>query len=367
MADYPGMLPPPPGVTPNMIDPESIGWKLLVAGVVCPVGALLFWLLRVYTARCILRKWHTDDWLITASLVLAIGLSAVDMSQTEYGMGIHMWDVTPPDFQHAIIVGIPASIFYNLSTLCVKASILFFYLRFAAANPPFRIAVYTVLFVVIVYSLNAGFSFLYLCNPIRRLWDGSDGTCVDLYTAFLVSSAINSATDVVILLLPMWLLWPLTMELRQKIAVGLVLMTGGFVCGVSFFRLATIPAGKDDPDVTWNYCINNIWCLVELYVGIVCACLPCLKPFVRKRLPSIFGISPAASSDDLSSPGPSVMRGQMRHMPVSDISLHDKSIYDHSSSGWSSSGGNTDMARTESVTSATTDEKKLPRDQISTV
>ncbi len=125
-------------------------------------------------------------------------------------------------------VGIPASVFYNLSTLFIKASILSFYLRFAAANRPFQITVYVVLFVIVGYSLNAGFSFLYLCTPIRRLWDASvDGTCVDLYSAYLVSSVLNAVTDVVILLLPIWLLWPLRVRLKQKILVGLALMPGG--------------------------------------------------------------------------------------------------------------------------------------------
>ncbi|KAK3358448.1 hypothetical protein B0T24DRAFT_130275 [Lasiosphaeria ovina] len=299
--DYPGMLPPPPGVTPNITDPESIGWKLVVAGVVCPVIALVFWTLRVYTARRILRKFHLDDWLITASLILAIGLSIVDISQTKYGMGVHMWEVTPSDFQHSIIVGLPASIFYNLSTLCVKASILFFYLRFAAANQAFRVTVYALLFVVAGYSLNAAFSFLYLCTPIHKLWDlATPGSCVDLYSAFLASAAINAATDVAILLLPSWLLWPLRLHWRHKVAVSLVMMTGGFVCAVSFFRLASIPLGKDNMDTTWQYCINNIWCLVELYVGIVCACLPCLKPFVKEHFPSIFSASP--DSDGNNSP-----------------------------------------------------------------
>ena len=122
----------------------------------------------------------------------------------------------------------PASIFYNLSTLFAKASILLFYLRFASANRPFRIAVYVLLFIITGYSLNAGFNFLYLCQPIRRLWDmTAQGSCVDIYMTYLVSSILNAATDVVILLLPVWLLYPLRVKLPQKILVGLALMPGG--------------------------------------------------------------------------------------------------------------------------------------------
>jgi hypothetical protein len=115
-----------------------------------------------------------------------------------------------------------------MSTLLTKSSVLFFYLRFAAANFRFRIATYFVLSVVVGYTLATGFSFLYLCSPIEKLWNISiPGRCVDIYTAYFVSAIFNSATDVVILLLPIWLLWPLRVKLSQKIAVGLVLMPGG--------------------------------------------------------------------------------------------------------------------------------------------
>jgi hypothetical protein len=125
-------------------------------------------------------------------------------------------------------LGMPGSIAYNLSTLFAKASILFFYLRFAAANLPFRITVYVVLFVVVGYSLAAGFSFLYLCAPVRKMWEPTvPGQCIDFYPPYLAAAILNSITDVILLLLPIWLLWPLRVGIKQKIAVGLVLMPGG--------------------------------------------------------------------------------------------------------------------------------------------
>ncbi len=78
------------------------------------------------------------------------------------------------------------------------------------------------------YSLNAGFSFLYLCTPIAKLWDlGVEGTCVDLYSAYLVSSVLNAVTDVVLLALPVWLLVPLRVKFKHKMLVALALMPGG--------------------------------------------------------------------------------------------------------------------------------------------
>jgi len=177
--------------------------------------------------------------------------------------------------------------------------VLFFYLRFAAANLPFRIAVYVVLFFVFGSTLSSALSFLYYCQPVEKLWDMRvQGSCVDIYAAFFAGAVFNSAADVVILLLPIWLLWPLRMRMSQKIGVVLALMAGGFVCCVSFIRLVAIPAGRLDPDMTWRICINLIWCVIEMYMGIICACLPCLKPLANHHFPAVFGTEPVPLSHE---------------------------------------------------------------------
>lgn len=46
----------------------------------------------------------------------------------------------------------------------------------------------------------------------------------------------------------------------------------------------------NETDFTWACVPSLVWVLVELYVGILCACLPCLKPFTKRYFPgfSIF-------------------------------------------------------------------------------
>lgn len=65
-------------------------------------------------------------------------------------------------------------------------------------------------------------------------------------------------------------------------------LTCGSVCAVSLIRLASIPSGLNDPDITWRYVINLIWCIVEMYFGIICACLPCLRAYFKHHFPNLF-------------------------------------------------------------------------------
>lgn len=85
------------------------------------------------------------------------------------------------------------------------------------------------MFVTVGYSLAQGFSFVYMCNPVERYWDSRvAGTCVNANLSFIVTAGLNVGADVVILVLPTWLLRPLkNVGTRQKIAVTLVFMAGG--------------------------------------------------------------------------------------------------------------------------------------------
>lgn len=57
------------------------------------------------------------------------------------------------------------------------------------------------------------------------------------------------------------------------------------VCGISAMRTATVGNNTNDKDYTYVFVPNLVWFLVELYFGIICACLPCLKPFTKRYFP----------------------------------------------------------------------------------
>ncbi|SPO01923.1 uncharacterized protein DNG_04596 [Cephalotrichum gorgonifer] len=254
---------PPPGVEPNFIDPDNIAWQLYATiGAALPV-ALLVCGLRLYTSRWIIGRWHVDD-------------------EAKYALGRHIWDLRAEDGKMgALIEIIPQAITYNMSLATTKASILFFYLRFPSSRV-FKAACYAVLALAVGNGLTAGFSFLYLCQPIRKHWDFAvPGHCVGSAVLFWVAAIVNMATDVFILLLPIWLIRPLKLAPVKMLSVLMVIMAGGFICGITIYRVVNIPKSMLNWDVTWAYVNNYMWCLIEVYVAIICACLPCLKAFAK--------------------------------------------------------------------------------------
>ncbi|KAK0729516.1 hypothetical protein B0H67DRAFT_638122 [Lasiosphaeris hirsuta] len=278
---------------PSPTTDETIAYRLIIVAVLFPVLAFIFLALRLFSATFIIRKWHLDDYFILVAFFVALANSLVCIVQTKYGLGRHIWDVAPGDLEFFLKLGmIGGALTYNLATFFIKLSILSFYLRFSV-DRAFRYTVYFVMLVTVGYTFPNAILFLYACTPMQTYWDLSIvGTCINLNATFHTANTLNMVTDFTILLLPIWMLRRLRAPLMKKIGVTLILMTGGFVCAVSLVRMITALVGIADPDISWHYVSNLVWCLVELYVGIICACLPCLKAFAKRYFPNLFLFDP---------------------------------------------------------------------------
>ena len=56
-----GAIPPPPGITPNFINPPSLQHVVLIANIILSVVSALFVALRLYTTGFIIRTVGVDD------------------------------------------------------------------------------------------------------------------------------------------------------------------------------------------------------------------------------------------------------------------------------------------------------------------
>lgn len=179
------------------------------------------------------------------------------------------------------------SITYSMANLFTKLSILSFYLRFTT-DRCFTYAVYLTIALVSAFNFIGATGVLYCCKPIEKFWAKWDKTkCMDNNDWYISKLAVNIVADVIILLMSICILRPLGVKFAQKIAIGAILGTGGFVLGVSLFRFACAILGWTDQDFTWRLAINYVWSILELNVAIICACLPCLKPLLVRLFPRV--------------------------------------------------------------------------------
>ncbi|PVH68619.1 hypothetical protein DL98DRAFT_375249, partial [Cadophora sp. DSE1049] len=275
-----GTLPPPPGVTPNFVNPEYIGHQVVVVNGIFLFLSTVVVVLRMYSRLYITSSAGIED-LINYVIVC------------KYGLGVHLWNLPLTTFSpYYLRINLASTIIYCLSILFIKLSILLLYLRISP-DRKFRTAVYSVIVVVVGYNLGSAFTNVFSCTPIARSWDLSitSGSCINRPIFYFANAGLNIGTDCVMLILPIPMLWNLQMPRRQKAGLIGVFMAGSFVCIVSIIRLKYLFPLLKNPDITWAVVPALVWCTIEIDVGIICACLPTLKPVLRRHFPILLGSS----------------------------------------------------------------------------
>jgi hypothetical protein len=138
-------------------------------------------------------------------------------------------------------------------------------------------------------SIATLFGTLFQCRPIAAAWDFAiqDAQCMEIRTLYYFSTSFSIATDVVLCLLPLPFFWRLKVSRHEKIIVSCLFGVGLFAAAASVMRLTRL-AALQNINVTMQAMPALGWSVAEVITGIVCACLPCLKPLLNKLFPKQF-------------------------------------------------------------------------------
>ena len=127
-----------------------------------------------------------------------------------------------------------ADMIYLISVLGYKMSILILYLRLFAVNRIFRYLTWsTMLFVVGYLSANL-FTQIFGCSPRSKYWNPDiPGHCINYTKAGLAYGSMNIASDLLIFVLPLPIVWRLKLSRREKAGVSIIFMSGAMYAGPS--------------------------------------------------------------------------------------------------------------------------------------
>lgn len=190
--------------------------------------------------------------------------------------------------------------------MALKTSILIFYLRLSKNTQQIlRIASWVVLGIVNIAGVVLTFLNIFQCNPVIAAFSlyRYQAQCIPLLTEFICSAPVNIVTDLAILALPIPVLTGMRLPKRQKYILVFTFSLGIFVTIVDVVRIyylqqaisfvPTAPSNDpdalfgDSPEFAWNASLSLMWSAVEVNVGMICACIPTLKPLILKILPSV--------------------------------------------------------------------------------
>ncbi|KAF4458000.1 hypothetical protein F53441_154 [Fusarium austroafricanum] len=270
------------------------------------VLATVFVAARMVSRAFIVRNVTWDDRVMILAWLFAFFLSFTICFGVHNGLGRHDENIDPHRLPALRRCEYVFSILYNLALMATKTSILIFYLRLAKhTQRVLRFASWLTLAIVNIAGVILTFLNVFQCRPTQAAWNvdyDEHAKCIPLLTEFICSSPVNIVTDLAILALPIPVLTGMRLPSRQKTILVLTFTVGIFVTVVDVVRIyylqqaITAPTSTTaDPqsrfggqtDFAWNASRSLMWSAVEVNVGMMCACVPTLKPLVLKLLPSM--------------------------------------------------------------------------------
>ena len=190
--------------------------------------------------------------------------------------------------------------------MATKTSICLFYLTLAKNQQLFKWATIATLAVVNIAGIALTLLNIFQCHPVGAAFEDpipQGDHCTDIVTIYLSSAPVNIITDLALLFLPMPILTAMRLPRNEKLILIVTFSFGAFVAIVDVVRIAYLESaaltrlqdttnsahGSDQGDFSWIASLSFMWSAVEVHVGIICACVPGVKPLAAKVFPNFIG------------------------------------------------------------------------------
>ncbi|KAI1840680.1 hypothetical protein JX266_013142 [Neoarthrinium moseri] len=248
------------------------------------------------------RRWEADDYLMivamgvyTAESVLASHVVTQYDGLANNGMTDDERATLDPDSdEYRKRVGgsktqVPGWVMYVLLLWIIKAALCTMFLRLTERLGTYRRRIFIGFGLISVTWLVVTLCILFGCTPMEKNWQINPNPGLNCQPAssrinVFVTLALNVATDIYLLTIPVPMLWSANIKLWKKLGL-IVLFSGGiFVMMAGILRCVLILAN----DVTGAQ-DGSAWAVRETFVAVVTSNVPLIFPLIRTWLGSWVG------------------------------------------------------------------------------
>ncbi|EMD67868.1 hypothetical protein GGP41_009344 [Bipolaris sorokiniana] len=282
--------------------------------------------LRLYTRKIILRNIGADDYVIVVAQVLNFGVSAGNYAiLTAGGAGRHIEFVKDKLTVFSKIL-LAAIALYNATQIAIKISLLLQYGKIFPGRNMRLICNWGTVFLLIWGGAQQVFTpFICTFTGITHI---PEGVCVGNNTLAALNAVMNVVTDFLILIIPFKPVLQLQINLLRKVYLLAILCMGLAVCIISAIRLNMLIGPKYDwDDITWQIGTVASLSTLETSLGIMCACIPTLRPLLKRFSPKMAGSSGKDQSTTGNQFGTKRETRYTSNGPLKSKITHDNAIY----------------------------------------
>ncbi|KAF4442237.1 hypothetical protein F53441_11799 [Fusarium austroafricanum] len=282
-------VPPPPSAAYLA---ETRGPMIRTVTWLSVIFPILFVALRVYTRLFVRKVFGLDDWVIVFSLVLLIAYGGIIEAAVQKGLGRHVqWVLTfaPQDAVPVALLGQVSQPFVVMSCALGKTSFSISLMRLAAQRFIHRLLWFLVISMLVLH-ITICFMVFYHCKDPRTTWNPAIKSQCWHPNAYLgvlyFIGSYSAATDFILALLPWAMLWNLNMRNKEKFGVAVAMSLGVFAGAIAVIKCTKLKANATSVDPTYDVGELLLTACAENALIIMAACIPTLRPMLRKVFPS---------------------------------------------------------------------------------
>ncbi|KAF9879691.1 hypothetical protein CkaCkLH20_02502 [Colletotrichum karsti] len=259
------------------------------SGQVLAVAVLFFvvcWVVvaaRIYTRGWIIRSFGVDDKLMIALMLLFTVYLITQIQGVRHGTGRHRSDLTPEDNRDALMYWYICELLYIISTCLLKISVGYFLLRVSIRRS--HVWILRILMLgTVLFGTTYFFMVTFQCVPVNTFWDQSprvQGKCFNdrvVVIMTLTASIINCLADWSFGILPLFIVWSLSLPKRTRLLAFAILSFAAIGSAATVVRSVYIPTLLNGDDFLWATTDVALWSTVEPGIGITAASLATLRP-----------------------------------------------------------------------------------------
>ena len=150
-----------------------------------------------------------------------------------------------------------------------------------------------VLLVLLIVPFD--FEVAFQCRPLHVYWtEGRPASkCLKDLPAFFISGIFNVFVDVALMAIVLPRVLELRLHKRQRWALTGIVLLGSLAVVAGIVRMVRVGTSITKPNFepSWDSYDVSIWTSTEIYVSLLCASAPGVKPVIVKILPKLLGSS----------------------------------------------------------------------------
>ncbi|KAI3328370.1 hypothetical protein F4824DRAFT_493210 [Ustulina deusta] len=260
---------PPPGVTPNFVNPDSTAYQVYITSGLC--------------------------------IPLMLGFAASSV------FGRHAWNVLLGGFTKSqLVLALLVEILAPQALCFVKVSVLILYLRIFSVIRWIRITSIIAIILVVGFHLSVSICFAVMCSP------STGDSQLDFLAAFISESCNKTRvlvviqgvgpviSDLFLLILPLPAVWKLNMPIKRKLAVSSIFLVGisALISSILslYYRTLYYAAGEDNIRLVSIRANMLSLSMAEEAAGVIVCCMPATAALFRKAIRSPIVLSGSSSN-----------------------------------------------------------------------